>query len=90
MKHRVLFNTDTQYLAITASDVVADNLIELFSSEVSIENEMSVLLSVNTCNVFCLGYLQGNSRPHAKNSPKDFETKSQTEQILQEGVVKTN
>jgi hypothetical protein len=73
MKYRVLFNTETNYLVITASDVVAVNLIELYSSQIDILHEQLTKIPLQLCKSFCLGYLQGNNCRKALNSPEDFK-----------------
>ncbi len=73
MKYRVLFNLTTHYLAITTSDINDSNLVELFSSQANFDTPNNNHLCLNMCKVFCLGYLQGNDKTKAKNSPADFE-----------------
>lgn len=66
-----MFNQSTSYLFITSNDTNPVNCVELFTSETN--NPSQYNYCENFCKIFCLGYLQGNDKPKAKNSPSEFE-----------------
>lgn len=74
MKHKVVLNNKIKYLHVTTADIPHDDedLIVLFSCSSDINGINTPSVSINNCNLFCLGYIRGNNEVKVKNSIKDF------------------
>jgi len=74
MYHKVVLNKETKYLHVTTADISHDNkdLIVLFSCSSDINGINMPSIAINNCNIFCLGYIRGNTEIKVNNSIKDF------------------